>query len=127
MEVAEQLAPLKASTKVFVFVRLLPPAAISATSILTEVQAAGVVKLYQTSYVTPQELVMPELVAKYNVPVTGLLQLVAGVSADGLEQSSDCARMVFDTKIEITNKVVVRSAACNMVYQDYWTFKKILR
>jgi hypothetical protein len=89
IEVVPQLGPLKASIKVLLVVKLLPPAAISAISIFTEVQPAGVVNVYHTSYlVLAHEPVIPELVALNRVPDV-FIQVVAGVKRLGVKQSSD--------------------------------------
>jgi hypothetical protein len=114
------LAPLNACTKVFVPSILLPPAAISVTSILTDVQPAGVVKLYHTSYVVPQVLGIPELVARYRVPEV-LLQVVAGVRGVGLAQLSDWAKSLRGrlrkTKAAHSN-AMVRWVVGRMVLKD---------
>ena len=89
IDVVPQSGPLNASIKVLLAVRLLPPAATSAISIFTEVQLAGVVNVYHTSYLVPaHEPVIPELVALNKVPDV-LTQVLPGVRVVGVAQSSD--------------------------------------
>jgi hypothetical protein len=120
IDVVPQLGPLNASINVLADVRLLPPAAISATSIFTEVQPEGVVNVYQTSYFVPaHEPAIPELVALYNV-LDVVTQLLLGVSEMGAEQSSDCcANEIFENKITAINAVVVRAVSGSMVFQGF--------
>ena len=107
IEVVPQLGPLKASIKVLPVVKLLPPAAISAISILTAEQFAGVVNVYHTSYLVPaHEPTIPELVALNRVPDV-FVQLVPGVRRLGVKQSSDCANEILENKIRANNAVVV--------------------
>ena len=118
IEVVPQLGPLKTSIKVLLAVKLLPPAAISAISISTAEQFAGVVNVYQTSYLVPaHEPAIPELVALNKVPDV-FTQLVFGVSDVGVEQSSDCADEIFENKIKAINAVVVRVIG-DMVLQGF--------
>ena len=99
-------------------VKLFPPALIGVTSILTELQPAGVVNVYQTSYLVPaHEPAIPELVALNKVPDV-FTQLVFGVSDVGVEQSSDCADEIFENKIKAINAVVVRVIG-DMVLQGF--------
>jgi hypothetical protein len=103
IEVVPQLGPLKTSIKVLLVVKLLPPAGISAISILTELTFAGVVNIYQTSYFVPaHEPAIAELVALNKVPDV-FTQPVPGVSVVGNEQSSDCANKLKETKIKKSN------------------------
>ena len=98
-----------------------PPAAISATSIFTEVQPEGVVNVYQTSYFVPaHEPAMPELVALYNV-LDVVTQLLFGVSEMGAEQSSDCcANENFEPIIKRNNNMPVRAVVIgDMVFQGF--------
>lgn len=119
IEVVPQLGPLKASIKVLVVVKLLPPAAISAISIFTDVQPAGVVNVYHTSYLVPaHEPAMPELEALNSVPDV-FVQVVPGVRRLGVKQSSDCAKEVFENKIKAMNATVVRVAIGDMVLQGF--------
>ena len=107
IEVVPQLGPLKASIKVLPVVKLLPPAGISAISISTEVQPAGVVNVYHTSYLVPaHEPAIPELVALNKVPGV-FTQLVPGVREVGVKQSSDCANEVLENKIKANNAAAV--------------------
>jgi hypothetical protein len=99
-------------------VRLLPPAGISAISIFTEVQLAGVVNVYHTSYLVPvHEPAIPELVALYNVPDV-LTQVVPGVRVVGVAQSSDCASNNLVSKTKANNRAV-RAAACCMALKGF--------
>lgn len=119
IEVVPQLGPLKASINVLLVVKLLPPAAISVISILTAVQPAGVVKIYQTSYMVPaHEPAIPELVARYSVPEV-LAQVVPGVKVVGAEQSSDCANEMVENKIRVNKPKVVRAVDDNMVFPGF--------
>ena len=120
MVLVEQLAPLNASTKVLVPSILLPPAAISATSISTDVQPAGVVNVYHTSYLVPaHEPVIPELVARYKVPDV-FTQVVPGVNEVGVAQSSDCANKNFEPKMNRKNNMPVRAVVIgDMVSQGF--------
>jgi len=89
---------------------LLPPAATSATSILTDVQPAGVVNVYQTSYLIPaHDPAIPELVA-LNKEACVVMQVVFGVRDVGDAQSSNCAKEVADNKIKANSTVPVRAA-----------------
>jgi len=76
--VREQLEALNAWGNVFAAVKLFPPAAMALTSISTEVHPDGVVNEYQTSYVVPHVLLMPELVDWYKSPGV-LVQFAEGV------------------------------------------------
>jgi hypothetical protein len=119
--VVPQLGPLNASINVLADVRLLPPAAISVTSIFTEVQPEGVVNVYQTSYFVPaHEPAMPELVALNNV-LDVVTQLLFGVSEIGAEQSSDCcANENFEPIIKRNIKMPVRAVVIgDMVSQGF--------
>jgi hypothetical protein len=119
IEVVPQLGPLKASIKVLVVVKLLPPAAISAISILTEAQPAGVVNVYHTSYLIPaHEPVIAELVALNRVPDV-FVQLVPGVRRLGVKQSSDWANETLENKIKAINATVVRAVVGSMVFQGF--------
>ena len=120
MVVVEQLAPLNASIKVFVPSMLLPPAAISATSIETDVHPAGVANEYQTSYFVPaHEPAMPELVALNRVPDV-FTQVVAGVNGVGVAQSSDWATKNFEPKMNRKNNMPVRAVVIgDMVSQGF--------
>ena len=109
MGVVEQLRPLNASIKVFVASMLLPPAAISATSISTDVHPAGVTNVYHTSYLVPaHEPAIPELVA-LNKVLDVFTQVVLGVRDVGVEQSSNCANEIVDNKIKTKSNVPVRA------------------
>jgi hypothetical protein len=89
MGVVEQFTPVKASIKVLLASILLPPAAISATSMFTDVQPEGVLNEYHTSYLVPaQDPVIPELVALNKVPEV-FTQELPGVRDVGELQSSD--------------------------------------
>jgi hypothetical protein len=119
IEVVPQFGPLKASIKVLLVVKLLPPAAISAISISTEVHPAGVVNVYHTSYLVPvHDPVIPELVALNRVPVV-FTQVVPGVSDEGELQSSDCANKNFDIVIKQNVKMLVRAFFSDMVLQGF--------
>lgn len=119
IEVVPQLGPLNASIKVLVASMLLPPAAMSATFILTDVQPAGVVKVYHTSYLVPaQAPAIPELVALNNVPDT-FVQVEFGVSEVGVLQSSDCAFNMFDKIIKQIVKMLVRALVSDMVFLGF--------
>jgi hypothetical protein len=123
-DVVPQLGPSKTSMKVLAAVRLFPPADMAAISISTEVQPAGVVNVYHTSYIVPaQEPAIPELVALNNVPDV-FEQLVPGVRVVGVEQSSDCANKSFETIVKMNTNVVIRAVACNMVLKGFWNSKK---
>jgi hypothetical protein len=127
IEVVPQLGPSNASMNVLLAVRLLPPAAISAMSIFTDVQPLGVVNVYHTSYFVPaHDPAMPELVALYRVP-DEFTQLVPGVRDVGVEQSSDCAHKNCETEIEINNRKAVRAVACCMVLKRIWIVKNVLK
>jgi hypothetical protein len=118
-EVVPQLGPSKTSIKVLLVVKLLPPAAISAISILTAEQFAGVVNVYHTSYLVPaQEPAIPELVALNKVPDV-FTQVVPGVRDVGVEQSSDCAVKSFDKVIKQIVKMLVRAFLGSMVFQGF--------
>lgn len=119
IEVVPQLGPLKASIKVLLVVKLLPPAAISAISIFTEVQPAGVVNVYHTSYLVPaHEPAIPELVALNRVPDV-VVQVALGVRRPGVKQSSDCAKELFENRIKAINATVVRAEIGDMVLQGF--------
>jgi len=121
MVVVEQLAPLNASIKVLVPSILLPPAAISATSMLTDEQPAGVVNVYHTSYLVPaQDPAIPELVALNKVPDV-FTQVVLGVRDVGVAQSSNCAKEIVDNKIQMNTSVPVRAIVVigDMVLQGF--------
>ena len=125
IDVAPQLGPLNASIYVLSEVRLLPPAGISAISIFTDVQLAGVVNVYHTSYLVPvHEPAIPELVALYNVLVV-LAQVVPGVRVTGVAQSSDCvcASNNLVRKTNANNRTVVRAVACCMALKRIWMNK----
>jgi hypothetical protein len=120
-EVVPQLVPLKASINVLLVVKLFPPAAIDAISILTDVQPAGVVKVYHTSYIVPaHDPAMPELVARYKVPVV-FTQVVPGVRDVGVAQLSDCAINIFETIVKIKTSTPVRVVLVigSMVFQGF--------
>lgn len=118
--VVEQFAPLNASINVLVASILLPPAAISATSISTDVQPAGVVNVYHTSYLVPaQEPVIPELVALNRVPDV-FTQVVAGVNEVGVAQSSDWANKILELRMNRKNSMPVRAVVVgDMVSQGF--------
>ena len=99
---------------------LLPPAGMSATSMLTDVQPAGVANVYQTSYLVPaQEPAIPELVALNKVPDV-LTQVVLGVSDVGVAQLSNCAKEIVDNKSKTNNSVPVRAVVVgDMVLQGF--------
>jgi hypothetical protein len=119
MVVVEQLAPLNASIKVLVPSMLLPPAAISATSMLTDVQPTGVANVYHTSYLVPaQDPAIPELVALNNVPGV-FTHVVPGVSVEGKLQSSDCANKKFDNVIKQIAKMLVRAFVGDMIFLGF--------
>jgi len=101
-------------------VRLLPPAGISAISISTEVQLAGVVNVYHTSYLVPvHEPAIPELVALNKVLVV-LTQVVPGVRVTGVAQSSDCVCASNNLVNRINaNDRTVRAAACCMALKGF--------
>ena len=100
---------------------LLPPAATSAASMLTDVQPAGVAKVYQTSYLVPaQDPVIPELVA-LNKEACVVTQVVFGVRDVGVEQLSNCAKEIVDNKIKANSTVPVRAVLVigDMVLQGF--------
>jgi hypothetical protein len=102
-------------------VRLLPPAGISFISISTEVQLAGVVNMYQTSYLVPvHEPVIPEFVALNSVLVV-LTHVVLGVRVTGVAQSSDCvcASKNLANKTKANNNRTVRAVACCMALKGF--------
>jgi len=100
-------------------VRLLPPAAISAISIFTDVQLAGVVNVYHTSYLVPaHEPVIPELVALNKVPDV-FTQVVPGVRVTGVAQSSDCCASNNLVSKMNTNDRRVRAVACGMALKGF--------
>src|SRR6188474_1087561 len=99
---------------------LLPPAGISAKLISTDVQPAGVVKVYHTSYLVPaQEPAIPELVALNKVPDV-LTQVVLGVRDVGVAQLSNCAKEIVDNKIKANTSAPVRAVVIgDMVFQGF--------
>ena len=118
IDVVPQLGPLNASIYVLSEVRLLPPAGISAISMFTEVQLAGVVNVYHTSYLVPvHEPVIPELVALNKVPDV-LTQVVPGVSVVGVAQSSDCASNNLASKTKANDRTV-RAVASGMALKGF--------
>ena len=127
LEVVPQLGPSKASIKVLLVVKLLPPAAMSAISIFTEVQPAGVVNVYHTSYLVPaHEPAIPELVALNKVPEV-FVQVVPGVRRLGVKQSSDWANVVFENKVKAINATVVRVVVGDMVLQGFKAAKLFIK
>lgn len=109
MEVVPQLGPLNASIYVLVASILLPPAAIAATSIFTDVQPAGVVNVYHTSYLVPaQPPLIPELVALNRLPAV-FTHVEPGVRDVGAAQSSDWADKNFEPRINNKNRMPVRA------------------
>jgi hypothetical protein len=122
IDVVPQLGPLNASIYVFAEVRLLPPAGISAISMFTAVQLAGVVNVYHTSYLVPvHEPVIAELVALNKVPDV-LTQEVPGVSVVGVAQSSDCASNNLVNRMNANDRTV-RAVACGMAFKGFWMNK----
>jgi len=118
-DVVPQLVPLKTSMNVLVASRLLPPADIAAISMLMELQPAGVVNVYHTSYLVPaQAPVIPELVALYKVPDV-FTQEEPGVRVEGELQSSDCAAISFDKVKKQIVKMLVRAFVSDMVFQGF--------
>ena len=125
IDVVPQLGPLNASIYVLAEVRLLPPAAISAISIFTEVQLAGVANVYHTSYLVPvHEPAIPELVALNNVLVV-LTQVVPGVRVTGVAQSSDCCASNNLVNTMKANDRTVRAVACCMALKRIWMNKQL--
>jgi|SRR5688572_33039928 len=113
MGVVEQLRPLNASIKVLVASILLPPAATSATSMLTDEQPAGVLNVNQTSYLVPaHDPAIPELVA-LNKEACVVTQVVFGVRDVGFAQLSNWAKVIVDNKIKAKSSVPVRAVVVN--------------
>ena len=71
--------------------------------------------MYQTSYLVPaQDPAIPELVALNKVPDV-FTQVLPGVRDVGVEQSSDCAKSMFEINARKNANIPVRAVAGDMV------------